>query len=76
MSTKIKLAFAAVLALAVSAAFADEAAAATHHRRGWHAAHGTFIHRHVALPYYGSVRSGRYSGPFRTDSAPLTGGGY
>ena len=75
MSAKIKLAFAAVLALAASAAIADEASAATHHRRGWHAAHGTFIHRHVALPY-GSARSGRYSGPFRTDSAPLTGGGY
>ena len=75
MSTKIKLAFAALLALAASAALADEAAAATRHRGGWHSAHGTFTYRRVALPY-ASARIGRYSGPFRTDSAPLTGGGY
>ena len=75
MSIQIKLAFAALLALAASAALADQATAASHHRRGWHSAHGTFIQRHVALPY-GSARSGRYSGPFWTDSAPLTGGGY
>ena len=75
MSTQIKLAFAALLALAASAALADEASAATHHRRGWHSAYGTFVHQRVALPY-GFARSGRYSGPFRTDSAPLTGGGY
>ena len=75
MSTKIKLTF-AVLALAASAALAGEATAATEHRRGWHAAQGSFIHRSVGLPYYGSAQSGRYSGPFRTDSAPLTGGGY
>jgi hypothetical protein len=74
MSTRIKLAFAAVLALAASAALADQAAAAARHG-GWYATHGTFIDRSVALPY-GPARSGRYSGPFRTDSAPLTGGGY
>lgn len=75
MSGGIKLAFATALALAASAVIVGEAAAVNDHRRGWHSAHGTFIHRNVALPY-GSARSGRYSGPFRTDSAPLTGGGY
>jgi hypothetical protein len=75
MSAKVKLTFAAVLALVASAALVGEAAAATHQRRGWHSAHGIFIHRSVALPYR-SAWNGRYSGPFRTDSAPLTGGGY
>ena len=41
--------------------------------------YGGFVSSDVALPsgsYYGSEYGGPFSGPFRTDSAPLTGGGY
>ncbi len=39
---------------------------------------GGLVTSDVALSgsYYGSEYGGPFSGPFRTDSAPLTGGGY
>ncbi|MBV8835572.1 MAG: hypothetical protein JO000_03455 [Alphaproteobacteria bacterium] len=39
---------------------------------------GGLVTSNVALSgnYYGSEYGGPFSGPFRTDSAPLTGGGY
>lgn len=42
------------------------------------APYGGLITSNVAYSYngYGSQYGGPYSGPFRTDSAPLTGGGY
>jgi hypothetical protein len=75
--TKTKLA-AAALAVLTSATFAGQAFAASHHAR--RAAPGQseqLINRPVALPYsYGTTGEdfGRYSGPFRTDASPNSGG--
>ena len=76
MST-IKLALASVLGFGTLAALAAQASAAPRHHGDRQITHGAFVNRDVALPYVGGyARGGRYSGPFRTDSAPLTGGGY
>lgn len=50
-------------------------------QRGYYRGYGPgLVTSDVYLPYgggyYGSGAAGPYSGPFRTDSAPTTGGGY
>jgi hypothetical protein len=76
MLTKTKLSLTA-LAIVASAAIAAPASAATHHVRHHAPVTQEFIDSPVSLPYgYSSQTEGPYSGPFRTDSAPITGGGY
>ena len=72
-----RLAITAVVAAAAVVAISASANAQRGYYRGY--APG-FVTSDVYLPYgggyYGSGSTGPYSGPFRTDSAPLTGGGY
>lgn len=72
--TKTKLALAAAFAVIASASIAGDALAAS---RTHHVQSQELINRPVALPYdaYGTDdTSGRYSGPFRTDASPNSGG--
>jgi len=69
MFKTVKFALAAALIGVTSIALVDSASAATrHHRSGWQSSP-------VALSN-GYASGGAYSGAQRTDSAPITGGGY
>jgi hypothetical protein len=70
MLIRTKIAFAAALATAV--VVAGQASAASRHYR---APAGQLVDRPVSLPNYsGYENSSRYSGPFRTDASPNSGG--
>lgn len=79
MLTKTKLVLAAALLAGSSVAFVGGAAAATHHGRAPASAYDTvpqYSRPSALTPSFAPQSSGRFSGPFRTDSAPITGGGY
>ncbi len=70
MMTKTKIVFAAALA-ASAVILAGQASAAPQKR---HAPAGQFVDRPVSLPSYSGENFNRYSGPFRTDASPNSGG--
>jgi hypothetical protein len=71
--TKTKLALATALAVITSASLAGQSLAASRTHRA--AQSEELINRPVALPYsYSGEDFNRYSGPFRTDASPNSGG--
>jgi hypothetical protein len=77
MKTKTALSIAAALAITASVAGVTTASAATRHLRHHDWQSQELINSPVALPYgYSAQTEGPYSGAFRTDAAPITGGGY
>jgi hypothetical protein len=77
MLNKSTLSIVTAVAIAASIAGVTTASAASHHQRQRTWQSQELVNRPVALPYgYSSQTEGPYSGAFRTDSAPITGGGY
>ncbi len=80
MPGDIRLAVTAIIAAAGVVAVSTGASAQYRNHRGYGPYSNGLVTSDVYLPYgggyYGSGAAGPYSGPFRTDSAPLTGGGY
>ena len=76
MRGSIRLAVVAAIVAAGVAAISTGASAQRYYRGNQNG----LVTSNVYLPYgggyYGSGSTGRYSGPFRTDSAPGGGGGY
>lgn len=72
MSTRISPLLAAAFAATCATALFNPTAAWSQYGDpyGWRSAYVSYG------GYYGGYSGSRYSGPYRTDSAPLTGGGY